>query len=67
MMIDINKELDQLRYFVWLRDIPSPGDCPEYVEHHEAIKAILWEIDELREKVKWELAMPQGATEKGND
>lgn len=63
-MIDINKELDHLRYFVWLRDIPSPGDRPEYVEHHEAIKAILWEIDELRAKVKRELALALGATEK---
>lgn len=64
-MIDINKELDHLRYFVWLRDIPSPS-CPEYVEHHEDIKAILWEIDELRAKVKRELALALGATEKGD-
>lgn len=26
---------------VWEHDIPSPGDCPEYREHHEACLDIL--------------------------
>jgi len=44
-MIELD-ELETLRDFVWRRDIPHTV-CPEYVEHHRDIQAILREIDVL--------------------
>lgn len=55
-MIDIIQELKDLRYGVWLHDIPSPGDCPEYQEHHRDIQEILAYIDRLIERTQHELA-----------
>lgn len=37
--------LNEIRYKVWLYDIPSPA-VPEYIEHHEQITDILKLIDE---------------------
>lgn len=61
-MIDIVQELKQLRFDVWLKDIPSPT-CPEYEEHHKAIMDILMELDALTDKVEKELALALGAKE----
>ena len=33
--------LRAIEYKVWEYDIPSPGNCPEYREHHEACQDIL--------------------------
>lgn len=54
-MIDIIQELKDLRYEVWLRDIPSPT-VPEYQEHHRDIQDILAQIDRLIERTHYELA-----------
>lgn len=44
-MKDLKEKIEDLRYLVWLEDIPSPK-CPEYIEHHESIQKILKFIDE---------------------
>jgi len=41
-LIEVIKEL---RYEVWMQDIPS-STCPEYIEHHESIQKILRFIDD---------------------
>lgn len=41
--------IKELRFHVWLRDIPSPT-VPEYIEHHETIREILAFIDDI---VEW--------------
>jgi len=38
------EKLEELRKFVWLRDIPYPT-VPEYREMHQKIQEILVEID----------------------
>ena len=38
---DVLIELMYLREEIWLADIPSPGNCKEYQEHHESIQHLL--------------------------
>ena len=44
--------LDQIKYALWEIDIPSPGNVPEYIEHHEGVQRVMKRIDELREKME---------------
>ena len=38
---DVLDELLNLREEIWLVDIPSPGNCKEYQEHHKSIQHLL--------------------------
>lgn len=55
MMLTTGEAIGLLRAIelkVWEHDIPSPGDCPEYREHHEACLDILQYIRRYREMIK---------------
>lgn len=49
-LMKIKELLKNLRFQIWLRDIPSPT-VPEYVEHHKSIQEILKLTDEVLSKV----------------
>ncbi len=43
-MIEKQEAIDALKaikYGLWEIDIPSPGNCPEYIEHHKQIKDMM--------------------------
>lgn len=49
---DVLIELMYLREEIWLADIPSPGNCKEYQEHHESIQHILKCFDDTERKIR---------------
>ena len=49
---DVLYELRFLREEIWLADIPSPGECKEYQEHHKAIQHLLKVFDETESKIR---------------
>ena len=49
-LMKIKEMIENLRFQIWLRDIPSPT-VPEYVEHHQSIQEILKLTDEVCSKV----------------
>lgn len=44
--------VEQLRYHIWLVDIPSPGNVPAYIEHHKQMQALLEYCAKLRDTVE---------------
>lgn len=51
----VKKAVKELRFQIWLKDIPSPGNVPEYVEHHESIQDILKFTDDVLEIIEREI------------
>lgn len=51
----VQKAVKNLRFQIWLKDIPHPGNVPEYIEHHESIQDILKFTDEVLEIIDSEL------------
>lgn len=51
----VKKAVKELKFQIWLQDIPSPT-VPEYVEHHQSIQDILKFTDEVLEIIDDELA-----------
>lgn len=51
----VEKAVKELRFQIWLRDIPSPGEVPEYIEHHESIQEILSFTDDVLEIIEREI------------
>ena len=49
---DVLYELLWLKEEIWLADIPSPGDCKEYQEHHAAIQHLLKMVGETERKIR---------------
>ena len=49
---DVLYELLWMREEIWLADIPSPGDCKEYQEHHNSIQHLLKMFDEMESKIR---------------
>lgn len=43
----VKKAVKELRFQIWLRDIPSPGEVPEYIEHHQSILEIMKFTDDI--------------------
>lgn len=50
-ILDVLNIIDLLHYKIWLEDIPSPGACKEYQEHHKAIQRLLTACDEAKRKI----------------
>lgn len=44
--------LKAIKHGLWEIDIPSPGNCPEYREHHEQIKNMMEIVDLWIAKIK---------------
>ena len=47
-MIDKKTCIDALKaikHGLWEIDIPSPGNCPEYIEHHKQIQEMMGVVD----------------------
>ena len=49
---DVIYEIRKLREEIWMEDIPSPGDCREYQEHHQAIQRLLNACDAVESKIR---------------
>lgn len=49
-LMKIKELLENLRFQIWLRDIPSPT-VPEYVEHHKSIQELLHVADSVLSQV----------------
>lgn len=52
----VKKAVKELRFQILLKDIPHPGNVPEYIEHHESIQDILKFTDEVLEIIDSEIA-----------
>lgn len=48
---DVLNIIGFIRYEIWLEDIPSPGNCKEYQEHHKAIQRLIKVCDEAENKI----------------
>jgi len=51
----VRKAVESLKFQIWLKDIPHPGNVPEYAEHHESIQDILKFTDEVLEIIDREI------------
>lgn len=49
---DVLYELLRLREEIWLADIPQPGACKEYQEHHKSIQHLLKVFDDTERKIR---------------
>lgn len=54
----VRKALAELKFQIWLQDIPTPT-VPEYVKHHESIQKILSLTQEVLEIIDAELLRQQ--------
>ena len=50
----VKKAVKELRFQIWLRDIPS-ATVPEYIEHHQSITEILKFTDDVLEIIDREI------------
>ena len=50
----VKEAVKELRFQIWLRDIPSPT-VPEYIEHHQSITEILKFTDDVLEIIDREV------------
>ena len=50
----VKEAVKELRFQIWLRDIPSPT-VPEYIEHHQSITEILKFTDDVLETIDREI------------
>ena len=44
--------LKAIKYGLWEIDIPHPSNCPEYIEHHQQIQAMMEIVDMWIDKIK---------------
>lgn len=43
--------LKAIKYGLWEIDIPHPGSCPEYIEHHKQIKDMMEKFKEAKDEL----------------
>ena len=44
--------LKAIKIGLWEIDIPHPGNCPEYIEHHKQIQEMMGGVDNWIERIK---------------
>lgn len=47
---EIVTDLESIWDKLWEIDIPSPGNCPEYIEHHKQVQGVMKYVSNLSQK-----------------